>query len=176
MRIKHIDALRGIAALSVTFFHLTGSSGLSKHTASYGIYGFTGVQMFFVISGFILPYSMFKAGYKVNDFGLFSAKRIIRIYPAYFVAVGVGLTLALITGRELLSIKSFISHLFFLNIPFNQPSISPVFWTLYIEFQFYILIGILYSFFSKSYLQSLGFILLILLSSLYLNQQKIITY
>ena len=81
MRIKQVDILRGIAALSVTFFHLTGSSGLSEKIAECGSNGWIGVQIFFVISGFVLPFSINKVGYKITDIWIFLLKRIIRIYP-----------------------------------------------------------------------------------------------
>lgn len=43
--------------------------------------------MFFVISGFIIPYSLYKAGYRRGDFGRFLLKRIARLDPPYFATI-----------------------------------------------------------------------------------------
>jgi peptidoglycan/LPS O-acetylase OafA/YrhL len=62
-RIVTVDALRGVASLSVAWFHLTQPNpalapGIIK---SSGAYGWLGVHIFFVISGFVIPYSLDKA-------------------------------------------------------------------------------------------------------------------
>ncbi|MEO6850571.1 MAG: acyltransferase [Mucilaginibacter sp.] len=169
VRIKHIDALRGIAAIIVTFFHLTGNSGLSKQTASIGKYGYTGVEIFFVISGFILPYSLQKSGYKFQNFSVFMLKRIARIYPAYIVAIIIGILITLFAHVPLLPFKSIISHLVFLNVILGYNTISPVFWTLAIEFQFYIVIGLSSKYFSSSNLGSVLLICIMILISLLIS-------
>lgn len=125
MRIKHIDVLRGIAAILVTFFHLTGGIALSQNTADYGKYGYLGVEIFFVISGFILPYSMYKTGYDINNFGRFMLKRVIRIYPAYLVAVAIGILLPFFTGRTVLPLLPTLTHLAFLNSILKYSWIPP---------------------------------------------------
>ena len=143
MRIKHIDALRGIAALSVVIHHLTGATGLSLSTVTtVGHYGFIGVEMFFVISGFILPYSMLKTQYATQHFFTFILKRILRIYPPYLVAILIGIVT---TGITVFPLKGILLHLLFLNSAFGYGNIAPVFWTLQIEFIFYLLVGILYT-------------------------------
>jgi peptidoglycan/LPS O-acetylase OafA/YrhL len=168
-RIKHIDILRGLAAVSVTLFHLTGSCNLSKQTAQYGSFGWVGVEIFFVISGFILPYSMYMAKYRLEEFGRFMRKRIWRVYPAYLATIVIGIIMALITHRQLPSAVAMIAHLLFLNRLLGYSWISVVFWTLAIEFQFYILIGLLYDGFTKSYIKSLFLILALILISLLLK-------
>lgn len=174
MRIKHIDALRGIAAILVTFFHLSGSSGLSMNFASYGKYGYLGVEIFFVISGFILPYSMHRMGYNIEDFWLFILKRILRIYPAYLIAVLIGIVMPLLTGRAVVSTSAILSHLFFTNSILGLDWISPVFWTLAIEFQFYILIGLLFKYVSQSNNRSLILIVTVAILSLFLKNVSFI--
>lgn len=174
MRIKHIDALRGIAAISVTFFHLTGSSGLSLNLASYGKYGYLGVEVFFVISGFILPYSMHRTSYNTNDFGRFILKRIIRIYPAYFIAILLGIILPLLTSRAIVSLSAISAHFVFLNSILGLDWISPVFWTLAIEFQFYLLIGLLFEYISDSNQKSLILITSLTIISFFLKNVSFI--
>ncbi|WP_081599255.1 acyltransferase family protein [Prochlorothrix hollandica] len=63
-QLEVINFLRGIAALSVAWFHFTNGNvdfldpGLLKFS---GKYGYLGVEIFFVISGFIIPYSLWRS-------------------------------------------------------------------------------------------------------------------
>lgn len=163
-RLVNIDILRGIAALGVTYFHLAGNSGLSNQMAESGYYGWLGIVVFFVISGFILPYSMQKVDYIISDFWMFIAKRLLRLYPIYLLAVLLNLTLSLITGREDFKIEQFFAQLFFLNDLVSLPNMSPVFWTLNIELQFYLFLGLLFPLIRTQ--KSIFFVLLIVLSLL----------
>jgi peptidoglycan/LPS O-acetylase OafA/YrhL len=52
-----------------------------------GTYGYLGVQLFFVISGFVIPYSLSLRSYRIKTDGLgFLGRRIVRIQPAYLVS------------------------------------------------------------------------------------------
>jgi peptidoglycan/LPS O-acetylase OafA/YrhL len=150
MRIRHIDVLRGVAAIMVAAFHLEKSSQLPPESFHYGGYGYTGVQIFFVISGFILPYSLFKAHYRLRNLGVFLLKRVVRIHPAYISAILIGVALTIATGRTLEPIGALLAQLVFANGPLGLPFSSAVFWTLAVEFQFYLLTGLVYPFVIKS--------------------------
>ena len=163
MRIKHIDILRGLAALMVTIFHLTGSTGISKTASVFGRYGSLGVQVFFVISGFVLPYSLYKSGYQLKNFFSFLIKRIIRIHPAYIVAILIGIVLAVAAHRKPITWDGALLHLVFLNTSFGYNDTSAVFWTLKIEFGFYILVALLFSHFIASSYRSAILIIIILI-------------
>src|ERR1035441_2897196 len=67
------------------WYHCTVGSGVIHDGWLYrsGKYGWLGVEIFFVISGFIIPYSLYKAGYRVSDFTRFLLKRIARLDPPY---------------------------------------------------------------------------------------------
>jgi peptidoglycan/LPS O-acetylase OafA/YrhL len=56
------------------------------------------VEIFFVISGFILPYSLWKGGYVRRDYGKFILKRVVRLDPPYFGAIILALTAAYLTS------------------------------------------------------------------------------
>ena len=70
-RLVTIDALRGVAVVLVCIYHFTNGNGQFlpagniKLLGSLGVYG---VQVFFVISGFILPFAMHRAGYELGQF------------------------------------------------------------------------------------------------------------
>src|SRR6476659_1629485 len=90
-RVGTIDVLRGVAAVAVAWFHFTNgnqqfmSAGLIK---SSGHYGWLGVEVFFVVSGFIIPYSLYRGGYRVRlHWRRFVAKRILRLDPPYIAAI-----------------------------------------------------------------------------------------
>lgn len=176
MRIKHIDILRGLAASFVALFHLTLSSDVHINSFNYTEYGWVGVQIFFVVSGFILPYSLYKADYNKKSFFTFIIKRSIRIYPAYMATIAIGLTLAIITKRSLIPPAAFFSQLLFLNDILGMPSMSPVFWTLAIEFQFYFILGWLFPYFSKSNSHSILFIFVLTLSAFLVKEKSLIFF
>lgn len=147
-RIEILEQLRGIAALAVTLYHLVSSQGLVSrgswlnHSAEYG---WLGVEVFFVISGFIIPYSLFVGGYKVRQhFGVFVFKRFRRLEPPYLASIALTLALgyatSLITGNAYqVGWTRLALHLGYLNAFTEYKWINPVYWTLGIELQFYLL-------------------------------------
>ena len=78
-RNETVDALRAAAALSVCFFHFTHGQSYFQDVSIVrpaGAFGWLGVEVFFVISGFIVPYSMARAGYRLAMWPRFMAKRL----------------------------------------------------------------------------------------------------
>src|SRR5258707_3445092 len=151
-RIETIDLLPGVAALAVCWFHLTNANtiaGVGLLQAS-GKYGWLGVEVFFVISGFIIPYALHRGGYRLNRFPTFLLKRIIRLDPPYIVSI----LLVLLTGYLItlaphyqgeafhLDYTRILLHLGYLNVLVGYEWLNPVYWTLAIEFQYYLLIGL----------------------------------
>jgi len=146
-RLGTIDALRGLAALSVAWFHFT--NGFTGWVKASGQYGWIGVELFFVISGFIIPYSLFRAGYQGHDFGRFLIKRIARLDPPYIADILLIIALSYVvpfapgfrgewpqyTWTQLLC------HLGYINSIVGKPWVNVVFWSLGIEFQYYLVIG-----------------------------------
>src|ERR1700761_6863297 len=89
-RLPTLDALRGLAALSVMWFHFTKHMIPSIGTGvvyTSGRYGWLGVEVFFVISGFVIPYAMHRAGYTISCYGKFLLKRITRLDPPYLLSI-----------------------------------------------------------------------------------------
>ena len=132
--------------------------------ASTGKYGYLGIHVFFVISGFVLPYSLHTAGFQTSDFFRFLFKRVLRIDPPYLVAVLIAILLPFWNGRGLLGWSTIFAHLGYLNDILNLPWASGIFWTLAIEFQFYIALGVLYKGFAcRSNTLSILFLSILLL-------------
>src|SRR3979411_852651 len=73
-----VEALRGLAARSVTRFHI--ANGYLLRLVRYsGFYGWLGVEMFFVISGFIIPYSLHRSQYKLAHFPRFFLRGVVSV-------------------------------------------------------------------------------------------------
>ena len=155
-KLEVIDILRGLAALSVTWFHFTNGNqaflenGFLKLS---GGYGWLGVEVFFVISGFIIPYSLYRSNFELyKHWKTFLVKRILRIFPAYLTSLFIIIFLWYFSSllpifkgsAPNISILDIFLHFTLLTGVFNQNWLSPAFWTLAIEFQYYLLIIIAY--------------------------------
>jgi len=150
-RLPTIDCLRGVAALAVVWYHCTVGSGVIRGGWLYrsGRYGWLGVEMFFVISGFIIPYSLHKTGYRHGDFGRFLLKRVARLDPPYFADILLCLALSYLVASAPgfrgapphYTWQQLAAHVAYLNSFVHLGWLNVVFWSLGIEFQFYLLIG-----------------------------------
>lgn len=155
-----LNTLRFFAAFSVCIFHFVcTTNGLiyNKFILSIFDYGKYGVQMFFVISGFIIPWSMYHSKYKLKNIFEFILKRLLRIEPTYIVSIILILFVALLLRFFLniydvkFSIIQITLHLGYL-IPFfnNYHWLNEAYWTLAIEFQYYLLLSLLFPLFVRS--------------------------
>lgn len=153
-RLPLLDALRGLAALSVCWYHLTNSYAVGSPVRESGAYGWLGVEVFFVLSGFVIPYVLYHAAYDARrDWSRFLLKRIVRIEPPYLVAALGGILLWYLSSlapgfqgqfpSDLISL-SLLLHVGYLTGIAGYEWLNPVFWTLAIEFQFYLLISLLF--------------------------------
>ena len=160
-RIYSLDLLRGLASLSVCWFHLTTfhyptPDGPIYHLVKAGgAYGWLGVEVFFVISGFVIPYSLNRAGYNLKAYPTFILKRILRLDPPYLVTIALILLLAYAyafysgraprVGDSPIGLMRVLLHLGYLNMFLGYEWLNPNFWTLAIEFQYYLLMGLCFS-------------------------------
>ena len=155
-RFEFIDGLRGIAALSVVLFHLNLAIQKHAHQAlpyyleQFFFHGYLGIQIFFVLSGFVIAYSLREVRVDLSFFTSFFVRRSLRLDPPYWMVVIISLALAAMAS---LTFKSgadfpFNGWQIFYNIVYlpdlvQVPLIVPVAWTLCIEFQFYIFFALL---------------------------------
>ncbi|MFF3862612.1 acyltransferase family protein [Streptomyces sp. NPDC002209] len=102
-------------------------------------YTWTGVEFFFVISGFVICMSSW--GRSLGDF---FTSRVVRLYPAYWFAVLA--TTAVVTLWPLvvqpLGLKDVLLNLTMLQEPFRVASADAVYWTLWVEIRFYLLFAL----------------------------------
>lgn len=158
-RPKHIpvlDHLRGFAALSVCLHHFTGGvvDFLPREDPIkfIGSFGRLGVEMFFVISGFVIPYALFLRGYRVRDCVSFFIRRLKRLEPPYLACIFLVIILHQLSsmapgfrgGTLNLTWARLLAHLGYLNAILDYGWLSPVFWTLAIEFQYYLFIALVF--------------------------------
>jgi peptidoglycan/LPS O-acetylase OafA/YrhL len=136
--IYQVDYIRAIASLAVALFHLGGK------VLPVLKYGWLGVQLFFFLSGFIICWAIPK-GYGLKVSGKFILKRIIRIEPPYIISVALVVAMQfLLQGGYQPDWKNIFFHFAYLNTFFHLPYLNPVYWTLAVEFQFYLLIAFIF--------------------------------
>jgi peptidoglycan/LPS O-acetylase OafA/YrhL len=150
-RIEIVEGLRGLAALAVAWFHFTNANAafptLGWLRAS-GTYGWLGVESFFVISGYIIPYAMLRAGYRLAAWPTFLAKRLLRLEPVYLVSILVTLALWWVSSRSPgftrhpPSAAQVLLHVGYLPGLFGYEWLDAAYWTLAIELQFYLLMAV----------------------------------
>ncbi len=143
-----LQVLRGIAASLVVFHHFArvykdGSPGHSWiYSSGLGDLGKCGVDIFFVISGFIMVYTTVeKSG--ADDALIFIKRRILRIYPLYWIWTSVLLALWLSGAVEQLRHYStgYLVRSYLLIPAFNGTYFEPLLqpgWTLSFEMLFYV--------------------------------------
>jgi peptidoglycan/LPS O-acetylase OafA/YrhL len=156
-RLQSIDALRGVAALGVVLYHAItqGVAGVPNNFFRWPVklvqlissFGYIGVFLFFVISGFCihLQWAKSRAAQQTPSiqFGPFWRRRIRRLYPPYLMAFALFMLMAaLTTGLNLTHffVYDVVMHLLMLHNldPYTCYSINGVFWTLAIEEQLYL--------------------------------------
>ncbi|HEV2763661.1 MAG TPA: acyltransferase, partial [Pyrinomonadaceae bacterium] len=153
-RIAPLDAMRGLAALGVLAFHFlwTNPSVPAGALKSLGYYGWLGVPVFFVISGLVIPHSLHRGGYRVSDYFIFVCKRLARLEPPYLASILVVVLVWCVYRlwpyvphpSPFADPKGLVLHLGYLNAFFGRRWLNPVYWTLAIEFQYYVGVGLLY--------------------------------
>lgn len=142
--IPELDGLRGIAVLAVVIYHCHPRL---QGTWIYGasLWGWAGVNLFFVLSGFLITSILLGSRENPQYFRNFYGRRILRIWPVYVLVllvvyleapwfIGLPIGRAIVTAPWWAYIL-FIQNLFHLSLP---PAIGPT-WSLAIEEQYYFL-------------------------------------
>jgi peptidoglycan/LPS O-acetylase OafA/YrhL len=159
-RIAVLDGLRLLAATMVVFYHYVGvpnakigrtgrTDVLAWGTSAPNIfphflnqlasYGWTGVELFFMISGFVICMSGW--GRRPADFFI---SRVVRLVPAYWAATLLTAAVLMIFPR-LTSGARFsvvLTNLTMVQSVYGVPNLVPAYWTLFVELTFYLLFGL----------------------------------
>lgn len=158
-RVPVVDGLRGLASLSVCWYHFVYADGafagggiVAAALRDSARNAWTGVEVFFVISGFVIPLALFRSGYTPRSYGSFLMKRVVRLDPPYLVSVALAAGLWFLWAAVprlhgppfTLTPLALLLHLGYLNAFFHQGWLNPVYWTLAIEFQYYLGMGLIF--------------------------------
>lgn len=147
-RVGEIDALRGIAAVTVMLFHYTTRFGQLygfDESPLFSVpWGHYGVNLFFLISGYVIYMTLGRTR-RLADFVV---SRFSRLYPAFWAAVAITFCTVLLLGlpgKEVSPGNALLNLLMFHGL-FRVPHVDSVYWTLEVELLFYALVMLLFRF------------------------------
>ena len=160
IRFHFVDSLRGIAALWVVLFHIHLGSYRSLAITYQSIpkeviavvfeWGYLGVPIFFVLSGFVIAHSFRKVRVNMLFFRQFTIRRLVRLSPPYYMSIILfiawGILYVILTKKsfEFPTLAQLVTHLFYVEGIFGYKLIIDVYWTLSIELQFYVAFCLLF--------------------------------
>lgn len=153
--LKSLQSLRGVAVLMVLVFHIASvqrqqvaADAFAELKILSGVWdrGYMGVDLFFVISGFVMVYVTRNVAQTPKDIGRFLYARITRIYPLWWVFAGLAIAYYLLMYGQpvdplrVAGANDTIPYLTksFLLLPQEQLPVLLVGWTLIHEMYFYI--------------------------------------
>jgi peptidoglycan/LPS O-acetylase OafA/YrhL len=138
-RIEVLDSLRAIAAMAVLVFH-------TSYHFNFGRYG---VQLFFIISGFVI----FKTVESTKNVKEFIIKRFFRLYPAYWVAIIITtIFVNVFSTSKHITVKEFLFNLTMFQEHFKVENVDWSYWSLTPELFFYFYMSILIFFKATKYI------------------------
>lgn len=144
--------MRGIAAFVVVIQHameqIIGSNALppaiDRAMAAIFADGFNfgrfGIATFFLISGFVIPFSFREP----RALWGFAVSRFFRLYPAYWLSLAFGLSVLALTSRGLPDLVTILANVTMFQAFAAQADVVPVYWTLALELLFYTACAALY--------------------------------
>jgi peptidoglycan/LPS O-acetylase OafA/YrhL len=155
-RFVMLDGMRGLAALAVVFCHLLVpelskfsvalSSSIPDVFSTLARHGDLGVEVFFVLSGFVIAYSVRERKVTPNFVARFAARRALRLDPpyyfallfaiaiwAYYAPLGAGQVVA-----EMGGVRGVLANMFYLQDLLRYRTPLSIAWTLCLEVQFYL--------------------------------------
>lgn len=142
-RLEVLDGLRFVAAMAVVGYHFTTMDrvwqrpAVELFPAQTATYGWLGVYLFFLISGFVICMSAWNRGV-----GSFLLSRAVRLYPAYWLSVVVIALVVTVFALRPVSWSGALVNLTMFQEAFGAPPLAEVYWTLWAELRFYLLFAL----------------------------------
>jgi peptidoglycan/LPS O-acetylase OafA/YrhL len=167
-RYLELDALRGLAAILVVLFHFT----MKREQAKLGFnLGVTGVDLFFIISGFVIFMSL----NNISSTKEFIINRFTRLYPTYWTCVTFTYVLYKLVGNYTNTpcksgIRDYLGNLTMFQYYLKIPDLDGPYWSLIIEMTFYILIAIVFSLKKMKFIIPIGLLILFVILLQYIIQ------
>jgi peptidoglycan/LPS O-acetylase OafA/YrhL len=141
-RVEVLDLLRLFAVFAVLLFHYGFRGAVADGFTEVSLpglvpvakYGYLGVQLFFIISGFVIAYSA-----EGRTASAFAVARAARIYPTFVLCMTVTFLLALMIGapRFEASITQWLANLIVVSPALKQPFMDGAYWSIVYEITFY---------------------------------------
>lgn len=141
-----IQVLRALAALAVLCFHMQphwNTSALLGPWLAWATHGFAGVDIFFVLSGFVVYLSARRTVTSVPELLRFLRKRGLRIYLGYWPVFLLSILIAALAVGKMPVINSTFLRSAFLLQPDIWLNIVPTAWSLTFELWFYLCLGVI---------------------------------
>ncbi|GAA0919493.1 acyltransferase [Nonomuraea longicatena] len=150
-RLAELDLLRFVAALTVVAFHYLVAfasvwgarpSGLFPAVAPLAGLGILGVELFFMISGFVILMSAWG-----RSVGAFAWSRVIRLYPAYWLSLAAVIVVSGVMGlkgpdKSMSAAEYAVNATMFQRL-FKVLDANGVYWSLWAELRFYVIMAVL---------------------------------
>lgn len=148
-RFTLVDALRGVAAISVVVYHVYLQDLVPQAAARFPepihtalAHGYLGVYIFFVLSGFVIAHSVRDAIVTPGFVGRFALRRSLRLDPPYWLAIAAAIVVPMLGApagaRPPPSAGDVVAHVLYIQQFLGIPHLLGVFWTLCLEIQFYL--------------------------------------
>ena len=142
-RLPGLDILRLLAALAVVAHHglfrgpISGWTGGGRFPGleDFAVYGCLGVDLFFVISGFVIAWSAEGRGA-----GAFARARLLRLWPGFAACMTLSAAVQAFAGNPDFSVSApqWLANLVFVPQIFRQPFVDGAYWTIVAEITFYV--------------------------------------
>ncbi|CNE28714.1 Uncharacterized protein conserved in bacteria [Mycobacterium tuberculosis] len=153
-RLRELDLLRFVAVGAVMLHHYAGvrstvfsgrdAQKVYPELAPVAHFGYLGIELFFLISGFVILMSAWNC--RPGDFAI---SRIVRIYPAYWFSVLLSVALYLVFDSAAPfrpdkpdPVLRLLPNLTMLQEAIHVESLEVVYWVLWVELRFYVLIAL----------------------------------
>jgi peptidoglycan/LPS O-acetylase OafA/YrhL len=151
-RLDYLDSIRGFAALLVVFHHvfetymdsMGGSYSLLESFYNVIDIGRVGVIVFFITSGFVIPWSLKVGSSEVLK--TFAIKRFFRLYPTYWFSIILTVIIGLGPGIQIISTEQVFINFTMIHKFLGVESVLPPYWTLHLELVFYFICAFLFYF------------------------------